>query len=308
MDTRHLGANGPEVSVIAFGAWPIGGGLGTVPEEQGIAAVEAALEVGMTFIDTAEGYQTSETVVGKAIKGRGDKVFLATKLSGDDHSADHISTAIENSLRTLGTDHIDLYQLHSPSSRWHIGETMENLVRLREAGKIRYIGVSNFSPEQTREAMQYATIHSSQPRYNLMWRNLEDDVLPFCLHNGIGVIPHSVLSKGVLGGKHEPGHQFASDDERRLFSFFRGADFEEAYAVAQRLDSWARDNGRDIVQLAIAWVLANPAVSSALVGAKSPEQVYHNAKAADWTLTEEDLQEIEELMDGYRMTWIKDEP
>ena len=308
MDTRHLGANGPEVSVIAFGAWPIGGGLGTVPEEQGIAAVEAALEVGMTFIDTAEGYQTSETVVGKAIKGRRDKVFLATKISGDDHSASHMSTAIENSLRTLGADYIDLYQLHSPSSRWPIHETMENLVRLREAGKIRYIGVSNFSPEQTREAMQYATIHSSQPRYNLMWRNLEDDVLPFCLSNGIGVIPHSVLSKGVLGGKHEPGHQFASGDERRLFSFFRGSDFEEAYAVAQRLHSWARDNGRDIVQLAIAWVLSNPAVSSALVGAKSPEQVYHNAKAADWTLTEEDLQEIEELMDGYRMTWIKDEP
>ena len=204
MDIRHLGANGPEVSVIAFGAWPIGGGLGTVPEEQGIATVEAALEVGMTFIDTAEGYQTSEVVVGKAIRGRRNKVFLATKLSGDDHSSDHISAAIQNSLRTLGTDYIDLYQLHSPSSRWPVGETMENLVRLREAGKIRYIGVSNFSPEQTREAMQYATIHSSQPRYNLMWRNLEDDVLPFCMHNGIGVIPHSVLSKGVLGGKHKP--------------------------------------------------------------------------------------------------------
>ena len=308
MNTRHLGAGGPKVSVVAFGAWPIGGGLGTVPEEQGVAAVEAALEVGMTFIDTAEGYQTSETVVGKAIKGRRDEVFLATKLSGEDHSAAHISTAIENSLRTLGTDHIDLYQLHSPSLRWPIGDTMENLVRLRDAGKIRYFGVSNFSPEQTLEAMRYATIHSSQPRYNLMWRNLEDDVLPFCLSNGIGVIPHSVLSKGVLGGRHKPGHQFASDDERRLFSFFRGSDFEEAYSVAQRLDSWARDNGRDIVQLAIAWVLANPAVSSALVGAKSPEQVYHNAKAAGWILTEEDLQEIEELMDGYRMTWIKDEP
>ncbi|CAI8042163.1 Aldo-keto reductase IolS [Geodia barretti] len=125
--------------------------------------------------------------------------------------------------------------------------------------------------------------------------------------NGIGVIPHSVLSKGVLAGKHKPGHQFAPDDERRLFSFFRGHDFEQVYEVAQHLDCWARDNGRDIVQLAIAWVLANPAVSSALVGAKSPEQVYHNAKGADWVLTANDLQEIEELMNGYRMTWIKDE-
>ena len=307
MGKRQLGRDGPFVSVIAFGAWPVGGGLGTVPEQEGIAAVKAALEVGMTFIDTAEGYQTSETVVGKAIKGRRDEVFLATKLSGDDHSGEHMESAIENSLRTLGTDHIDLYQLHSPSPKWSIARTMEGLVRLRNAGKIRYIGVSNFSPEQTREAMQYATIHSSQPRYNLMWRNLEDDVLPFCLENGIGVIPHSVLSKGVLGGKHKPGHRFASDDERRLFSFFRGDDFEQAYAVAQKLDSWARDHGRDIVQLAIAWVLANPAVSSALVGAKSPEQVYHNARAADWTLTPSNLCEIEDLMDGYRMTWIKDD-
>ena len=308
MNRRKLGNNGPLVSTIAFGAWPIGGGLGTVPETEGITAVEAALEVGMTFIDTAEGYQTSESVVGKAIRGKRDEVFLATKLSGDDHSAEHIASAMENSLRTLGTDYIDLYQIHSPSYRWPVGETMENMVRLRDAGKVRYLGVSNFSPEQTQEAMQYGTIHSSQPRYNMMWRNLEDDVLPFCLKSGIGVIPHSVLSKGVLAGKHKPGHQFAQDDERRLFSFFKGEEFEQAYSVAMRLDSWARDNGRDIVQLAVAWVLANPAVSSALVGAKSPEQVYHNARAADWTLTPSDLQEIEELMGGYRMTWIKDEP
>ena len=308
MDKRQLGTNGPLVSVIAFGAWPIGGGLGSVPEEQGIAAVKAALEVGMTFIDTAEGYQSSETVVGKAIRGRRDEVFLATKLSGSDHSAERMTNAIETSLRTLGADYIDLYQLHSPSPEWPIADTMANLVRLRDTGKIRYIGVSNFSPEQTQEAMQYAAIHSSQPRYNMMWRDLEDDVLPYCLKNGIGVIPHSVLCKGVLGGKHKPGHRFAPDDERRLFNFFRGELFEQTYEVALRLDEWARDQGRDIVQLAIAWVLANPAVSSALVGAKSAEQVYHNAGAADWRLTPGDLEEIESLMDGFRMSWIKDDP
>lgn len=307
MDKRELGRNGPDVSVIGFGAWPIGGGLGNVPEGQGIAAVEAAIEAGMTFIDTAEGYQTSESVVGKAIRGRRDEVFLATKLSGSDHSAEHIARAVETSLRALGADYIDLYQVHSPSPAWPIADTMENLARLRDAGKIRYIGVSNFSPEQTREAMEYATIHSSQPRYNMMWRELEDDVLPHCLENGIGVIPHSVLCKGVLGGKHKPGHRFAQDDERRLFNFFRGELFEQAYSVAQRLDGWARDQGRDIAQLAIAWVLANPAVSSALVGAKSAEQVYHNAKAADWRLTPGDLEEIEGLMGGFRMTWVKDD-
>ena len=126
MDKRQLGTDGPLVSVIAFGAWPVGGGLGSVPEEQGIATVKAALEVGMTFIDTAEGYQSSETVVGKAIRGRRDEVFLATKLSGSDHSAEHMTSAIETSLRTLGSDYIDLYQLHSPSPesphRRHDGE------------------------------------------------------------------------------------------------------------------------------------------------------------------------------------------
>ncbi len=308
MDKRELGRGGEPVSVIAFGAWPIGGGLGSVPTEQGVAAVRAALDVGMTFIDTAEGYQSSEAVVGKGIAGRRHEVFLATKLSGSDHSAQHMASAIHNSLRALGTDYIDLYQLHSPSPQWHIGETMENLVRLQDAGKIRYIGVSNFSPQQTQEAMQYATIHSSQPRYNMMWRDLEADVLPYCLENGIGVIPHSVLCKGVLGGKHKPGHRFADDDERRLFNFFRGELFERTYTVAQSLDAWARDHGRDIVQLAIAWVLANPAVTSALVGAKSPEQVRHNAMAADWRLTAAELAEIETLMDGYQMPWVKDEP
>ena len=307
MNTRQLGRNGPQVSAIGFGAWPIGGGLGNVPEQDGIAAVHAALDAGMTFIDTAEGYQTSESVVGKAIKGRRDEVFLATKVSGDDHSAAHINGAIDASLRTLSTDYIDLYQLHSPQPRWHIADTMASLTRLRDAGKIRYIGVSNFSPEQTAEAMQYAPIHSSQPRYNLMWRNLEDDVLPFCLRNGIGVIPHSVLCKGVLGGKHKPGHKFAADDERRLFNFFRGDLFAQTHSVTRRLDGWARDHNRDIAQLAIAWVLANPAVTCALVGAKSAEQARHNALAADWVLTRGELAEIEELLGGFRMTWIKDD-
>ncbi len=155
MKTKALGKDGPQVSIICFGAWPIGGGLGSVPEEQGIAAVHAALDVGMTFIDTAEGYQTSESALGKALKGRRHEAFLATKLSGSDHSVAHMNAAIDNSLLELGTDHIDLYQLHSAQPQWSIADTMAGLMRLREQGKIRYIGVSNFSPEQTKEAMEF---------------------------------------------------------------------------------------------------------------------------------------------------------
>lgn len=305
MQTRQLGKDGPEVSAICFGAWPIGGGLGAIPEEQGIATVKAAVEVGMTFIDTAESYQTSESVLGKALKGLRDKVFLATKLSGE-HSEEHMNRAVENSLRALGTDYIDLYQLHSPQPQWPIEDTMAGLLRLREQGKIRYIGISNFSAEQTLEALKYGPVHSSQPRYNMIWREAEDSVLSCCLENGVGVIPHSVLAKGLLGGKHLPGHRFAPDDERKRFNFFQGQTFEMIHRVTEKLSVWAQEHGRDIVQLAIAWTLAHPAVSSPIVGAKSPEQVYHNARAADWSLSANDLEEIDEIMSGLSVDWIKD--
>ncbi|MCH7626953.1 MAG: aldo/keto reductase [Chloroflexi bacterium] len=306
MITRQLGKDGPEVSAICFGAWPIGGGLGAVPEQQGIATVKAAIEVGMTFIDTAEGYQTSESVLGKALKGQRDKVFLATKLSGPEHSLEHMNRAVENSLRALGTDYIDLYQLHSPQPQWPIEDTMAGLLKLRDQGKIRYIGVSNFSAEETLEAMKYGPVHSSQPRYNMIWREAEESVLGCCLENGVGVIPHSVLAKGLLGGKHRPGHRFAPDDERTRFNFFQGETFEMIHRVTERLRSWAEDHGRDIVQLAIAWALANPAVTSPIVGAKSPEQVYQNAAAADWSLSAGDLAEIDGIMSGLTVAWIKD--
>ena len=306
MITRQLGKDGPEVSAICFGAWPIGGGLGAVPEDQGIATVKAAIEVGMTFIDTAEGYQTSESVLGKALKGQRDKVFLATKLSGPEHSLEHMNRAVENSLRTLGTEYIDLYQLHSPQPQWPIEDTMAGLLKLRDQGKIRYIGVSNFSAEETLEAMKYGPVHSSQPRYNMIWREAEESVLGCCLENGVGVIPHSVLAKGLLGGKHRPGHRFAADDERTRFNFFQGETFKMIHRVTERLRSWAEDHGRDIVQLAIAWALANPAVTSPIVGAKSPEQVYQNAAAADWSLSAGDLEEIDGIMSGLTVAWIKD--
>jgi aryl-alcohol dehydrogenase-like predicted oxidoreductase len=181
---------------------------------------------------------------------------------------------------------------------------METLNKLRDEGKIRYIGISNYSPKQTKEAIQYGAIHSSQPRYNLFFRD-EDPTLKFCLENGIGVIPHSVLAKGLLSGKYGAGHEFAPDDERRRFNFFKGEMFDEANSIVQKLKDWAEDHNRDIVQLAIAWVLAHPAVSSAIVGAKSPEQVYQNAKAADWKLSESDLREIESIVGDFRPTWVK---
>ena len=301
MDTRPLGKDGPQVSVICFGAWPISGSMGTVSESQAIGAVQAALDSGTTFIDTAEGYRTSESIIGKALRGRRHEAFLATKLSGDDHSREHTERAIENSLKSLGTDYIDLYQIHGPRPTWPIEQTMENFVRLRDAGKVRYIGISNFSAEQTVEALKYGPIQSSQPVYNMFHRDLERSVLPCCLENGIGVIVFSPLGKGLLTGRYGPDHRFASDDERSGMRDFQPGTFERVIKAADRLKAWAEDHGRDLVQLAIAWTLANPAVTSSIVGAKSADQVYHNAKAADWRLTEDDLREIDEVQGGFRL-------
>ena len=300
MEKRQLGRGGPEVSAICFGAWPIGGGMGAVADAEAIATVQAAIDVGMTFIDTAQSYLTSEALIGKAISGRRDEVFLATKLSGRDHSSEAMQAAVEDSLRAMGTDYIDLYQLHSPQPRWPIEETMAALVRLRDQGKIRYIGVSNFSAEQTVEALRHGPVHSSQPRYNMLAREAEDAILPTCLDNGVGVIPHSVLAKGLLSGRYLQGYTFPADDERSRFGAFTPDALTGIAEPLSGLEGWARDHGRDMVQLAIAWCLAQPSVTSPIVGAKSPEQVRHNASAADWRLGQGELAEIETLLDGFR--------
>ena len=147
METRQLGKNGPTVPVICLGAWPLGGGMGDIPDDQAIATIHASIEAGVNFIDTAEGYRTSESVLGKALKGRRDDVILATKLSGD-HSAEHMASAIENSLRSLGTDYIDLYQLHGPRPGFPIEETMANLLKLRDEGSGTSVSLT-FRPSST---------------------------------------------------------------------------------------------------------------------------------------------------------------
>lgn len=295
MRTRRLGREGPEVPVICFGTWPLGGAFGAVEYDQAVATVRAALDAGLTFLDTAESYFDSQAKIGEAIRGRREEVFLATKFSGADHSAVHIASALAESLRLLGTDYIDLYQIHSPQPQWPIEDTLAELVKHRDAGRIRYIGISNFSGPQMREAALHGPIQSSQPRYSLLFRDAENDVLPTCSELGIGAIVYSVMAKGMLAGKYKPGHEFPPDDERHYWPHFRGELFERIYTVTEKLKSWAHDHGRDIVQLAIAWPLANPTVTSSIVGGRTVEQVLHDAQAADWVLTDRDLQEIDDI-------------
>lgn len=300
MESRLLGRNGPEVPVLCLGTWPLGGGYGYLPRDRVISTIHAAINSGMNFVDTAEGYENSEHLLGIALKGRRSRVFLATKLTGD-HSTEHMFSAIENSLRSLQTDYIDLYQLHSPRPDRPIEETMDDLLKLKKEGKIRYIGVSNFSADQHIEAFKAGPINSSQPRYNMLFRSAEESILTTCRDMGVGVIVHSPLAKGMLTGKYIPGHRFPPDDERNLHSVFQTTKFKAAQPYLQKLVGWAADHGHNIAELAIAWTLANPAVTSSIVGAKTPEQVVANLEAANWYLTSTDLAEIEGIFEGFSL-------
>ena len=303
MLTRQLGENGPEVPVVCLGTWGIGGAYGDVDDQRAISLLRTAIDSGLTFIDTAEIYNDSEKLVGEAIKNYREQVFLATKLSYGDDSPERIETALHTSLRLLQTDYIDLYQLHTPSKIGRpIEDTMDDLLRYKKAGKIRYIGISNFSPDQIDEAANTGIVHSSQPRYSMLFRDSEKEELPACVRNGIGAMVYSVMAKGLLASKYKPGHTFPADDERSNWPHFRGKLFQQIYSVTEQLKEWADDHGRDMIQLAVAWVLANPAVTSAIVGMTHQNQIQQNARAGEWILTSKQLAEIESIQGDLRLS------
>ncbi len=292
-----LGSARLDVSTICLGGWPLGGGMGAIDEEQAIRVVHAALDNGINFIDTAEGYRTSERIIGKALDGRRDRVLLATKLSGE-HSVTHIRAAIENSLNQLRTDYIDLYQIHYPSSTWPIAETMAELTKLKEEGKIRSIGVTNFSTRQLEEAASHGPITSAQPQYSMLFRGVEQDLFPYCLTKGIGTMIYGPIARGLLSGKYSTSHLFSTDDDRATHRSLTRAVREAAVEICSRLGPWARDHGYTLAQLAIAWALAHPAVTTAICGAKTPEQVIENCEAGRWQLTNDEMKEINARIEG----------
>lgn len=298
MRTRQLGKDGPDVSVIGLGAWPIGGGMGVIDDTVAIATVRAAIDSGITLLDTAQAYRTSESTLGTALKdGYRERCFLATKVSRD-YSAEGIRSAMDDSLTALGVDHVDLYQVHSwQNDRYPIEATMETMARLQEEGKTRFIGVSNFNAEQMEIAYGIAPFHSSQPRYNMVDRNIEAEDLPYCEQKGIGNLAHSPLGKGLLTGKYSAGHTFPEDDERSGRPRFEGELFAQYCELTRRLSEVAADLGLTMVQLAIAWCLRQPAVSTVLVGAKTPEQAADYLAAAEADLEETAISRIETILE-----------
>lgn len=306
MLTKQMGIDGPEVPVVCFGTWPLGGAYGDFDEQNAISTMQHAMDVGLTFIDTAEGYLRAEEIIGKAIKGRRHELFIATKVSGDDHSTEYIESALNQSLKLMGTDYVDMYQLHRATKR-PIADTMADLLRHQEAGKIKHIGISNFGPNQIREVVKHGSVKSGQPRYNMLFREVEDDLIPAYQESGIGVMAHSVLAKGLLGGRYKPGVTFKPDDERYDWPAFKGESFKKTHAITEKLKEWSADQGHSLVELAIAWPVANPAVYTSIAGARKPEDLATLASAGSWKLTAKDLAEIEEIQGDHRL-YIADQP
>lgn len=296
MEFRPLGSSGHIVAAIGLGAWPIGGGMGTVDEAEAVRVVHAALDHGLTLIDTAQGYRTSEAIIGRALAGvPRDRVYLATKVSGD-FSRAGIFTAIENSLRALRTDYVDLYQIHHWNPAYPIAESMSALADLQRDRKTRAIGVSNFTVSQMQQAWDTTPFQCNQLPYHLLDRAIESTEIPYCEAHGIGILAHSALAKGLLSGKYSPSTTFAEDDERRDFGHFQGETFARQLALAEELQAVAADKGLTLVQMAIAWLLRLPSISSVLVGAKSPAHIPDYVGALGVTFSMEELARIDEVL------------
>lgn len=298
MEHRQLGRDGPQVSVLGLGAWPLGGGMGQVDEATAIDTIRAAIDNGITLVDTAQAYRSSEATLGKALRGGyRERCFLATKVSGD-YSREGIRSAIDDSLRALDVEAVDLYQVHSWDDRYPIYESMETLAELQEAGKTRFLGVSNFSAEQMQKALQTARFHANQPRYNLFDREIEQEDIPFCERHGIGLLAHSPLAKGLLTGKYSPGYRFPDDDERAQMPRFQGDTFTRYLGVAEGLREVAHDKGLSLMQLAVAWLLRLPTVTCVLIGAKSPAQVEEHLGAVGVSFSDDELRHIDDILVG----------
>ncbi|GGJ34896.1 aldo/keto reductase family protein [Streptomyces brasiliensis] len=320
MEYRHLGRSGLIISEIAYGNWLTHGSQ--VEAEAATACVRAALDTGITTFDTADAYAgtRAETVLGDALKGERregleifTKVYWPTGPGRNDRglSRKHIMESIEGSLRRLQTDYVDLYQAHRYDVATPLEETMEAFADIVHSGKAHYIGVSEWPAEQIRRAHALARelripLVSNQPQYNALWRVIEGEVVPACEELGIGQVVFSPIAQGVLTGKYAPGGQLpqgsrATDDKGGAGMIARWLR-EEVLEAVQRLKPLADDAGLSLAQLAVAWVLQNPNVSAAIIGASRPEQVAENAKAAGVVLDDDLMARIEEVLEPVAVT------
>lgn len=304
MKYQKLGHSDIDVSVLALGCWPFAGGKvwGEQDDQVSIATVHAALDEGINFFDTAEGYENghSERVLGLGLEGRRQEAVIATKVSGGHLSADGIAKACEQSLKNLRTDYIDLYQIHWPNWDIPIVEAMGALEKLRDQGKVRVLGVCNFGPVDLNDLLAAGSIVSNQLPYSLLWRVIERDIQPLCVSHRIGIICYSPLMQGLLTGRYASADEVPEGLARtRLYSKERpmaghgepGCETEvfEAIAEVRRI---AEDVGASMAEVALAWVRQQAGITSLLVGARTPEEVAWNLPAVDVTLPEDVIRRL----------------
>ena len=313
MRYRKLGSSDLNVSVVALGTWGIGGdswsGSDRIDDRKSIDALRAGLDAGINLIDTAQpyGYGHSEELVGEAIRGYRDKVIVATKCVSyqDENHQYHkdwrpevLRAQIEGSLRRLKVDTIDLMQVHWPDPEHSFEAAFEELAKMQEEGKFRYLGVSNFDGALIDHAKEYCEIVSLQPPYSLLNRGIEKEILPYCLAHDVGVLSYGSIAGGVLSGKFTErpvystgnGDNFKRDVRAAFYPYYSEEEWPRTSALLAVMREIAARNDVPVVTVAIGWSLHHPAMTATLVGARTPEQAVMNAASADFTLSEEDYQ------------------
>jgi len=320
MKKRALGRSGLEVTPIGLGCWVMGGWMwGGADDDRSVAAIHKAIDLGVNVIDTAPVYGEghSEEVVGRALEGIRDRVVLATKCglvwpprTGRVHftdpegrtffhnlEPDSVIAECEASLTRLRTDVIDLYQCHWPDPGSSLDDTMPALLKLQEQGKVRAVGVSNFSTEQMQACLTHGRIESDQPQYNMLDRSIEAEMLPFCREHGIGIIAYSPLARGILTGKVTMDRTFPDSDHRGRLAWYRPENRRRVLDFLEAVRPIADGHGATLAQLAANWVISQDGVTTALCGARTPEQVTENVRAGEFELTESELADIRTRLD-----------
>lgn len=326
MEYRKLIHTDLQLSVVTFGAWAAGGWMwGKTDSQAAVNAIKASYELGVTSIDTAPiyGQGESERIVGEAIKGiprdkvqiltkfgmrwdlaKGDFAFKSKDNSGKDidiykyAGKESVIKECEDSLRRLGTDYIDLYQIHWPDNTTPVAETFEAVQRLMEQGKVRYAGVCNYDAALMEDAGKTINIVSNQIPYSMVNRAKDRETIPYCIRNEKSVIVYSPLERGLLTGKMKPGYKFAEGDHRAQNMFFSNESIIKTDSFLEKLKPLADEKGIALSQLVIRWTLEHPGVTVALVGARNPEQAVQNARAADVRLSMNEIEFINQQIEN----------
>jgi aryl-alcohol dehydrogenase-like predicted oxidoreductase len=308
-----LGNTDMSLTTVGLGTWAIGGpwqyGWGPQDDDEAIAAILKALDIGINWIDTAPAYGLghSEELVGKALKQVRQKPLIATKcglLWNEKREKvsclkrQSIRQECHASLKRLGVEVIDLYQMHWPDPDEEIEQAWEEMAKLADEGKVRFIGVSNYNVGQIERVREIHPVASLQPPYSMIHREVEDELLGYCAENNIGVVAYSPMQWGLLTGKfsQERLAALAIDDHRRRSPEFRDPQFTATLQLVDKLKVIAERNGKTCAQLAISWVLRRPEITAAIAGARRPEQILETAPASDWTLSKRDIEQIEQLL------------